>query len=77
MREDLVDELHKRFQLIDEQYYKNLNNKQERVTEEIIQQVARDILLKAEEYFKKGTHEDVMYGIMYRRIAKQLIDTLH
>lgn len=67
--EDLLDQLHKGFQAIDEQYYKNLKNKQERVTEEIMQQVARDTLLKAEEYFKKGTHKDIIYGIMYRRLA--------
>jgi hypothetical protein len=44
MVEDLLDQLHKTFQAIDGQYYKNLNNKQERVTEQIIQQVATDIL---------------------------------
>lgn len=36
--------------------------------------VARDALRKSEESFQKGTPEDIMFGIMYRKIAKELLD---
>ena len=36
-----------------------------------------DLAIKLkEEYFKKGTPEDTMYGRMYRRIAKDLLERL-
>ena len=66
------EELEKRLQDIDMLYYNNLNDKESPISKQIIEQVARDAILKAEEYFKKGTPEDTMYG----RIAKDLLERL-
>jgi hypothetical protein len=70
------EELEKRLLEIDTLYYNNLNDKESSISKQIIEQVARDAILKAEEYFKKGTPEDIMYGRMYRRIAKDLLESL-
>jgi hypothetical protein len=69
-------ELEERLYNIDMLYYNNLNDKESPISKQIIEQVARDMILKAEEYFKKGTPEDTMYGRMYRRIAKDLLESL-
>ena len=68
------EELEKRLHDIDMLYYNNLNDKESPISKQIIEQVARDAILKAEEYFKKGTPEDAMYGRMYRKIAKDLLE---
>jgi hypothetical protein len=62
IRKQLEERLHD----IDMLYYDNLNDKESPISIQIIEQVARDAILKAEEYFKKGTVEDAMYGRMYR-----------
>jgi hypothetical protein len=72
IRQQLEERLHK----IDTTYYNNLNDKESPISRQIIEQVARDAILKAEEYFKKGTTEDAMYGRMYRKIAKDLLEGL-
>jgi hypothetical protein len=72
IRKELEERLHD----IDMLYYNNLSDKESPISKQIIEQVARDAILKAEEYFKKGTPEDAMYGRMYRRIAKDLLESL-
>jgi len=47
-----------------------------KINKELVKQVARGTLGKSEESFQKGTPEDIMIGIFYRKIAKQLLDTL-
>jgi hypothetical protein len=69
IRKQLEERLHD----IDMLYYNNLNDKESPISKQIIEQVARDAILKAEEYFKKGTAEDAMYGRMYRKIARDLL----
>ena len=72
IRQQLEERLHD----IDMRYYNNLNDKESPISNQIIEQVARDAILRAEEYFKKGTAEDAMYGRMYRKIAKDLLESL-
>jgi hypothetical protein len=70
------DQLEERLHEIDTRYYNNLNGKESAISKQIIEQVARDAILKAEDYFKKGTPEDAMYGRLYRQIAKDLFQRL-
>ena len=72
IREQLEERLHD----IDVRYYNNLNEKESPISKQIIEQVARDAILKAEEYFKRGTPEDAMYARLYRQIGKDLLDSL-
>ena len=69
------EQLEERLHNIDTIYYNNLSDKESPVSRQIIEQVARDAILKAEEYFKRGTREDAMYGRMYRKIAKDLLES--
>jgi len=72
-----MDELRQKLKDIDSKYYNNLDEKAISITNrEIAKQVARDCLRKSEEFFQKGTPEDSTYGIMYRKIAKDLLDPL-
>jgi hypothetical protein len=72
-----MDELREKLKDIDSKYYNNLDEKALSITNrEIVKQVARDCLRKSEEFFQKGTPEDSTYGIMYRKIAKDLLDPL-
>ncbi len=72
-----VDELQEKLKMIDSKYYNNLDEKAIAITnKEIVKQVVRDSLRRSEEFFQKGTPEDSAYGIMYRRIAKDLLDSL-
>jgi hypothetical protein len=72
-----IDELRQKLNDIDTKYYKNLDEKALIVrNNEVTKQVARDILRRAEQYFQKGTPEDAAYGIVYRKIAKELLDSL-
>lgn len=73
---DDVDDLREKLRSIDSKYYNNLGDKATSVNEEIVKQVARDSLRRSEEFFQKGTPEDSVFGIMYRKIAKDLLDTL-
>ena len=73
---DDIDELHEKLRSIDSKYYNNLEDKVMRINEGIVKQVARETLRRSEESFQKGTPEDSMFGIMYRKIAKDLLDTL-
>jgi hypothetical protein len=75
MAED-IDDLRGKLISIDSMYYNNLDDKAKKTNKEIVKQVARDALRKSEESFQKGTPEDVTFGIMYRKIAKELLDTL-
>ena len=70
------EQLEERLRNIDMTYYNNLNDKETPISKQIIEQVARDAILKAEEYFKKGTPEDAMYGRAYRMIAKDLLESI-
>jgi len=47
-----------------------------KINKELVKQVARGTLGKSEESFQKGTPEESTIGIFYRKIAKQLLDTL-
>jgi len=69
-----IDDLREMLTSIDSKYYNNLDDKAKKINEEIIKKVARDALRKSEESFQKGTPEDIMFGIMYRKIAKELLD---
>lgn len=75
MAED-VDDLREKLINMDSMYYNNLDDKAKKTNNEIVKQVARDILRKSEEFFQKGTPEDITFGIVYRKIAKELLDTL-
>lgn len=70
------DQLEERLHDIDVRYYNNLNEKESPISKQIIEQVARDAILKAEEYFKRRTPEDAMYARLYRQIGKDLLDSL-
>jgi hypothetical protein len=72
-----LDELREKLKEIDSKYYLNLDEKALTTTNnEITKQVIRDCLRKSEEYFQKGTLEDSAYGITYRKMAKDLMNTL-
>jgi hypothetical protein len=72
-----VDELLEKLRTIDLKYYNNLDEKVITMTnKEIVKQVVRDTLRRSEEFFQKGTPEDSAYGIVYRKIAKELLDAL-
>ena len=72
-----LDELREKLNAIDTTYYKNLDEKLLTVqNKEIVKQIIRDMLKRAEEYFQKGTAEDASYGLEYRKIAKALLDSI-
>jgi hypothetical protein len=72
-----TDELRDKLDVIDTKYYKNLDEQTLTVkNNEVIKQVVRDLLRRAEDFFQKGTPEDTTYGIVYRKIAKELLDSL-
>ena len=73
--ESNIDELRERLSSIDLKYYNKLDDKAKNVNDGIVKEVARDALKKAEESFQKGTPEDAMFGVMYRNIAKVLLET--
>ena len=72
-----IDELRDKLRSIDSKYYNNLDEKAIAMTnKEIAKQVARDLLRKSEEFFQKGTPEDIDFGVLYRKIAKEVLDSL-
>jgi hypothetical protein len=73
---DDVEEMREKLRSIDLKYYNNLKDKTTKINEGVVKQVVRDSLRRSEESFQKGTPEDSMFGIMYRKIAKDLLDTL-
>jgi hypothetical protein len=77
MADNDIDELHEKLGSIDIKYYNNLRDKITRINDGIVKQVTRDALIRSKESFQKGnTPEDSMFGIMYGKIAKDLLDTL-
>ena len=72
-----TDEIREKLTDIDTKYYKNLDEQiLIQKNKEVTKQVVIDMLRRSEDYFQKGTPEDVAYGIEYRKIAKELLDSI-
>lgn len=61
---------------IDLNYYDNLALDERQISDEFAKEIIMDNLKKAEKEFKKGTKDGNKRGIVYRSIAKDLLESL-
>jgi hypothetical protein len=73
---DGIKELRKQLKELDSNFYDQLDKKTKKLNDDAVMTAIRESLQRADESFKKVTPEGNMQGIVYRRIAKNLMETL-
>jgi hypothetical protein len=71
-----MEEIRDMLRAIDLKYYDNLALDERQINDEFAIEIIVDNLKKAEKEFKKGTKDGNKHGIVYRGIAKGLLDSL-